>query len=71
MTRWYIAILFYLILVCILLALRPAMLFQPDKTYRRWGMKRSADHSLFSIAFLFPLLAVLSYYLAAFYMILL
>jgi hypothetical protein len=65
MTRWYIAVLIYLIFVCLLLAFRPKMLFQENKDYRRWGMARDDEHSLFSVMFLFPLLAFLSYYLAA------
>lgn len=71
MTRWYIALLFYLIAVCILLALRPAMMFQPNKHYRRWSVRRSPETSVFSVAIVFPILAFLSYYLSAFIMVML
>lgn len=70
MTRWYIAILLYLIIVCLLLALRPAMMFKPDKDYRRWSMRRDADHSIFSVAIIFPLLAIVCYYISALYFVL-
>lgn len=69
MSRWYIAILLYLILVCLLLAFRPNMLFQPDKDYKRWSVHRSETTSIFSIMFAFPVLAILSYYLSALFFV--
>lgn len=69
MTRWYIAILLYLIVVCLLLALRPSMMFKPDKDYRQWSVRRDADHSIFSIAIVFPVLAIVCYYLSALYFV--
>lgn len=69
MSRWYIAILLYLIIVCLLLALRPAMLFKEDKDYKRWSVHRSSDNSIFSIMFLFPVIAIVCYYLAALYFV--
>ncbi len=64
MSRWYIAVLLYLILISLLLAFRPKMLFLENKDYRRWGMNRD-EQSIFSVMFLFPLVAFLSYYLTA------
>jgi len=69
MSRWYIAILLYLIVVCLILALRPTMLFKEDKDYKRWSVHRSSENSIFSIMFLFPMIAILSYYLSALYFV--
>jgi hypothetical protein len=65
MSRWYIAVLIYLIVVSLLLAFRPKMLFLENKDYRTWGMNPDADQSIFSVMFLFPIIAFVSYYLAA------
>lgn len=69
MSRWYIAVLIYLIAVCLLLALRPAMLFKADKDYKRWSVHRTPDNSIFSIMIVFPVLAILSYYLSVLYFV--
>jgi hypothetical protein len=68
--RWYLAILIYLILVCLILALRPNMLFD-ERQYKKWGVKTSKEYSIFSIAILFPVLAFVSFYLASWYIVIL
>lgn len=67
--RWYIAILLYLLLVCIIMALRPKMLFLENKTYKKWSLYQSRDCSIFSIAILFPIMAFISFYLSALYIV--
>ena len=69
MSRWYIAVLLYLIVVCLILALRPRMLFKDDKDYKRWAVHRSEDNSIFSIMIAFPVIAIVCYYLAALYFV--
>lgn len=63
--RWQVAILVYLVFVFCLLAFRPSLLFDPARRAKALGAENSATVSLFAPAFAFPLLAFLSYYLAA------
>lgn len=67
-SRWYLAMLLYLILVCLILALRPSMLFD-NRDYKKWSAKTTKEHSIFSIAILFPILAIVSFYLASWYIV--
>jgi len=67
-SRWYLAILIYLLLVCLILALRPNMFFE-GRQYKKWGAKTNQEYSIFSIAIMFPVLAFLSFYLASWYII--
>ena len=60
--RWHLAVLLYLVSALILVAVRPAMMFTPDGLPKAWGTQTDANTSVFGIQFLFPLLAVLSYW---------
>lgn len=63
--RWHIAILVYLFIVLLLLAFRPALLFQADNTSKIWAGRIDPSHSVFAPAFVFPLLGFLSFFFTA------
>lgn len=63
--RWHIAVIVYLFIVLLLLAFRPALLFKADKTAKIWAGRIDPNHSVFSPAFVFPLLGMLSFFLTA------
>jgi len=68
MGRWHLAILLYLIIICLLLAVRPSMMFV-GKQYKTFGISNSENQSIFSIMVIFPVIAFLSYFLSAWYIL--
>lgn len=65
MSRWLIAIAFYLAFTAVLLVWRPALMFRQDGAAKSWGAEMSENVSPFAPAFVLPFLAILSYYFAA------
>lgn len=59
-----LALTLYLALVALLAWRRPAFLFAPDGGWKAAGLETSAHRSVLGAAVLFPLLAVVSYYVA-------
>ena len=66
LNRWQIALTLYLIIIGILLIIKPAMMFSKDETPKMWGLGTSEQISVFSPMIVFPVLAILSYYIAVF-----
>lgn len=64
LNRWQIAITLYLVIIGILLIIRPAMMFSKDESPKIWGIETSDKVSIFSPMIVFPVLAILCYYIA-------
>jgi hypothetical protein len=64
LNRWQLALVFYVVFVLTILATKPAMLFEQNGAPKRWGPKITDDTSPFAIAFLFPFVGILFYYIA-------
>jgi hypothetical protein len=63
--RWHIALFLYAMMVVILLSIRPALMFDLEKNAKTWGLDMERGVSIFSPMFVFPFLALVSYYLAS------
>lgn len=63
--RITIALLLYTLVVGLLAWARPAFLVGPDGRWKRATFNTSAENSIFGPAVVFPVLAILSYYVAA------
>jgi hypothetical protein len=63
--RWQIAILIYVTFVGLLVTIRPALMFDLEKNAKVWGLDMERGVSMFSPMFVFPFLALLSYYFAS------
>lgn len=63
--RWHFALFIYAISILIIIAVRPAIMFKQDLEMKQWGVAITDTTSIFSPAFIFPALGVVSYFLAA------
>ena len=63
--RWHIALVLYLILVLVLLALRPSVMFDANGNPKSFGLANDETTSTMAPAFVFPILAILVFYAAA------
>lgn len=61
--HWQIALIVYFIMIGILIALKPSLMFTAEGTIKTWSSQNTETTSLFSPMVVFPLLALLSYYL--------
>lgn len=65
LARWQAAILLYLCVAIVLIAVRPPLLFDPEYRAKAFGAQNTALTSVFAPAFVFPLLAFVIYYILA------
>lgn len=63
--RWQIAIIIYAIFVVTLVSLRPALMFDLENNTKVWGLDMERGVSIFSPMFVFPFLALISYFMAS------
>jgi hypothetical protein len=65
LSRWQIAVFLYLVMVAVILAIRPALMFDMEQNPKAWGLDMERGVSVFSPMFVFPILALICYYIAA------
>lgn len=63
LARWQFAIVIYLLIVFILLAIKPAFLFTANGEIKEWGIGTDAGKSVFGLQMLIPFIAIVCYYL--------
>ena len=61
--RWQVAIVIYIMLVGLVLLIKPAMMFTAVGRVKYWSSQNTEESSVFSPMIVFPILAVLCYYL--------
>lgn len=66
MVRLLIAILLYGLIVAIILLTKPPFMFNSKNEMKKWGIERDENTSIFSPMIVFPVIAIISYYIAAF-----
>lgn len=60
--RWFIAVLLYLLLVVVIVLAKPAMFFTDRDEIKEWRVHSNVKNSIFSIKFIFPVMAIVCYY---------
>lgn len=63
--RLFIAIVIYALVIVAVVGLRPAAMFEPSGKPKPWGLNAHEGESVLSIYVSLPVLALISYYLAA------
>lgn len=61
--RWQIALIIYITVISLIIYLKPSMMFTMDGKVKMWSTQQTDETSLFSPIIVFPVLALLSYYL--------
>lgn len=61
--RWHVALALYLIVVGAIVLIRPALMFDAEGKVKPWGLDTEAGESVFAVQVVFPILAVLIYYI--------
>ena len=61
--RWIIAIVLYLIITSIIVLVKPSLMFTMDGNVKEWSSENTDRKSTFSPMIVFPMLAILCYYL--------
>lgn len=61
--RWIIAIVLYLIITSIIVLVKPSLMFTMDGNVKEWSSENTDKKSVFSPMIIFPMLAILCYYL--------
>lgn len=64
--RWFFAILLYMVLVLLILAIRPAFMFNSQGQLKDWSVSQGPNTTIFGAQIVFPILAFLCYYLTVF-----
>jgi hypothetical protein len=64
--RWLFAIIIYIVIISIIVYLKPPIMFDAEKNPKKWGLENNDKESMFSPMIVFPILAIISYYIAAF-----
>lgn len=62
--RWQLAFVLYVIAITIILLAKPSLMFRYDGAPKNWGSIIDENTSVFAPAFVFPLLAVVAYFVA-------
>lgn len=62
--RWFVAIALYLFLVLAALAFRPALMFDQSGRPKPCGLGLKDGNSMFAPCIAFPLMAIISYFVA-------
>lgn len=65
MVRLLIAILLYILIVAIILLTKPPIMFNSKNEIKNWGLERDENTSIFSPMIVFPVIAIICYYIAA------
>ncbi len=64
--RWLFSIIIYIVIVAIIVYFKPPLMFDAEGNPKKWGLENNETESMFSPMILFPLLAIISYYISAF-----
>jgi hypothetical protein len=62
--RWIVALVMYLLVIFLLFALKPALLFDKNGRPKDFGVGLNIGKSLFAPSFFFPVLAVICFFLS-------
>jgi len=65
MFRLVIAIILYILIVVTLIFTKPSIMFNAKGEIKKWGIERDEDTSIFSPMIIFPVIAIICYYVAA------
>ena len=65
MFRLLFAIILYILIVATILFTKPAIMFNSNGDVKKWGLERDENTSIFSPMIVFPLIAIICYYVAA------
>lgn len=60
-----VAIVLYILIVAIILFTTPSIMFNSNGDVKKWGLERDENTSIFSPMIVFPIIAMICYYLAA------
>lgn len=61
--RWQIALVLYVVVMMVILLVKPAMMFTVENAPKQWGAETNETTSVFSPMIVFPVLAIISYYI--------
>lgn len=61
--RWQLALVLYALFICLILLIKPALMFTADGNIKQWSTENTEVSSIFSPMIVFPMLGFLSYYL--------
>lgn len=62
--RWIVALVLYLLIVLLLFATKPSLMFAQDGRMKEFGVGLSKGKSLFAPALMLPILAVVCFFIA-------
>jgi hypothetical protein len=62
--RWIVALVLYLLIVLLLFAIKPALMFSQDGRMKDFGIGLSNGKSVFAPAVLLPILAVFCFFIS-------
>ena len=65
MFRLLFAIILYILIVVTILFTKPAIMFNSKGEIKKWGLERDEHTSIFSPMIVFPVIAIVCYYVAA------
>jgi hypothetical protein len=65
MIRIVIAIVLYIAIITILVIAKPSIMFNSKNEIKKWGIERDEDTSIFSPMIVFPIIAMICYYIAS------
>ena len=65
MIRIIIAIVLYIAIITILVVVKPSIMFNSKNEIKKWGIERDEDTSIFSPMIVFPIIAMICYYIAS------
>jgi hypothetical protein len=63
LNRWQIATIFYIVFVIIIISVKPSMMFTAEGHVKSWSTYKSEESSVFSPIIVFPMMAIICYYL--------
>lgn len=64
MNRWQIALFLYLLIITLILLFKPPIFFTSDNQLKHWDIENTPETSVLAPAIVFPLLALICYYIA-------
>ena len=65
MFRLLFAIILYVLIVVTILFTKPSIMFNSKGEIKKWGLERDESTSIFSPMIVFPVIAIICYYVAA------
>ena len=65
MIRIIIAIVLYIAIITVIVVVKPSIMFNSKNEIKKWGIERDEDTSIFSPMIVFPIIAMICYYIAS------